>query len=497
MQLRRITAVAIVAVAVGSGASAAFAGPDGPPNDDFVNAIGLTLGSPTSGYTSNAGATKEAGEPNHAGKVGGASLWYRFELPVDAPISVDTCLADFDTLLAVYTGSTVSTLTPIASNDDNPSCATGSNRVSKVVFNAKAHRPYAVAVDGFNGATGHFFVAIDIANDFWQHRQVVGPIPVSSAGTNVSADDWAGEPHPPRGGGAVVWYSYTPGVSGPVALNTCHSDFDTVVAVYTGNDVHALHLVTSNDDGGAGACPSHGSGSAVTFNGFAGIEYSIGVDGYLSSTTGTATGNFVLAIGAPPSPPTITGVTAGDGWATIAFHPNGQGGAPFTSFWAVAVPAVKTASEPGSARRITLSGLTNGQTNTAEVLAYNSFGASFASSASATFTPNAGPATFTTKYSSTDATRLAKTAKYLNTSTSSAQLQSIGVVAYLLGLSHPAPSPVTPPNVTSGPTSVTTTYIAGGQSPLVTVMNQYALTPQEAQSFATSLVGFLLALGGH
>src|SRR5579872_4711066 len=47
-----------------------------PTNDNFGNAAAI------SGLTgtikgSNVGATKEAGEPSHAGNTGGASIWYR------------------------------------------------------------------------------------------------------------------------------------------------------------------------------------------------------------------------------------------------------------------------------------------------------------------------------------------------------------------------------------------------------------------------------------
>jgi M6 family metalloprotease-like protein len=55
-----------------------------PANDDLSNAQGLT-GSSTTVSGTNIGATKEAGEPNHAGNPGGKSVWYKWTPnPVEA-----------------------------------------------------------------------------------------------------------------------------------------------------------------------------------------------------------------------------------------------------------------------------------------------------------------------------------------------------------------------------------------------------------------------------
>ena len=68
--------------------------------------------------------------------------------PADGTMTLDTGGSSFDTLLAVYTGSSVTSLTPIVSNDDY------TNLTSLVVFGAKGGKTYLIAVDGFNGASG-------------------------------------------------------------------------------------------------------------------------------------------------------------------------------------------------------------------------------------------------------------------------------------------------------------------------------------------------------
>jgi PKD repeat protein len=122
-------------------------------NDGFANAEVLDGASETvTGGTT--GATKEAGEPNHADNSGGASVWYRWTPAGTGPVAIDTCASGYDTTLGVYTGSAVDSLTRVAANDDNPgACGSGTSK-SSVTFNAHAGTTYRIAVDGWDGATG-------------------------------------------------------------------------------------------------------------------------------------------------------------------------------------------------------------------------------------------------------------------------------------------------------------------------------------------------------
>ncbi|MCK6500840.1 MAG: hypothetical protein L6Q38_15295, partial [Nitrospira sp.] len=51
---------------------------------------------------SNVGATREDGEPRHARKSGGHSVWISWIAPSDGLFSLSTAGSDFDTILAVY-----------------------------------------------------------------------------------------------------------------------------------------------------------------------------------------------------------------------------------------------------------------------------------------------------------------------------------------------------------------------------------------------------------
>jgi hypothetical protein len=107
-------------------------------------------------YGSNFGATKQPGEPNHAGNRGGRSVWWRWTEPFGGMVTIDTKASRFDTLLAVYTGTSLRSLQRVTSNND---VASG-DRTSSVRFRAEAGRTYFIAVDGFapgggSAATGN------------------------------------------------------------------------------------------------------------------------------------------------------------------------------------------------------------------------------------------------------------------------------------------------------------------------------------------------------
>jgi hypothetical protein len=128
-----------------------------PANDYFANRIALSGSSATTSGT-NARATREAGEPRHAGNSGGKSVWWTWTAPASGTLTLDTVGSTFDTLLAVYTGSTVSALTTVASNDD-----AGGGTTSRVTFSAVAGRQYQIAVDGYGGASGSITLRLNLA----------------------------------------------------------------------------------------------------------------------------------------------------------------------------------------------------------------------------------------------------------------------------------------------------------------------------------------------
>jgi hypothetical protein len=126
------------------------------PNDNFSSAANIS-GSYDRSQTigSNVGATKEPGEPQHAGNSGGASVWWRWTAPTTGQVTIDTLESNFDTLLSIYTGNSVGSLAQVASNDDTQSSAQ-----SLVTFTATHGIAYYIAVDGYKALTGNIILTI-------------------------------------------------------------------------------------------------------------------------------------------------------------------------------------------------------------------------------------------------------------------------------------------------------------------------------------------------
>lgn len=126
-----------------------------PPNDNFANSVSIA-GSTGATTGTNVEATTETGEPDHVGLTFGfgKSVWWSWVAPANEDISIDTLGSDYDTLLAVYTGTSVSGLTLVVDNDD-----AGISLQSKVIFTAQAGTTYHIAVDGIGGDFG--FIALN------------------------------------------------------------------------------------------------------------------------------------------------------------------------------------------------------------------------------------------------------------------------------------------------------------------------------------------------
>ena len=277
-------------------------GTGGPGNDNFQNAQAISGASGSaSGTTFN--ASRQAGEPDHAGTPGGQSIWYVWTAPVSATFSFDTkepgFVSKFDALLAVYTGSAVNALTEVASNDNDPIVAPA----SRVRFAATAGVTYHIAVDGafarsgevvLNWKTGSPLEAPD--NDDFENATVIANASGTTTGTNVDADRQPGEPtHADLPGGHSVWYAWTAPNSGTFAFDTDGTSFNTLLAVYTGSTVTGLTGVASNDQ-------AFGlqDASRVRFNATGGVTYQIAVAGYRGeSGSMTLTWQPTAAFGGP------------------------------------------------------------------------------------------------------------------------------------------------------------------------------------------------------
>jgi hypothetical protein len=126
-----------------------------PLNDAFADRIrGPFNPWDVRAWGDNWGTTTEPGEPNHAGRASGRSAWWTWTAPRSGDVEM-TVRSDWDSVLGVYTGSSVDALTLVAENDNLPGSLS-----SGVSFWATEGTEYAIAVDGVDGAQGFLDVLI-------------------------------------------------------------------------------------------------------------------------------------------------------------------------------------------------------------------------------------------------------------------------------------------------------------------------------------------------
>jgi len=259
-----------------------------PPNDQFANAPRVE-GRVTTVLGSNSCATRENGEPRHNGFTAAASIWYRWLPNYTGDATITTFGSTFDTVLAIYRGSTLNNLTSVAANDDT----VPSVRWSSVSLRVTNGMPQFIAVDGFGGAAGGLALNINPAgNDRFTNCLVIANRSGSATGVNIGATT---EPGEPAHGAHSLWYCWTAPTNGLFRFHTHGSSIDTRLTVYGGTALSNLTQVTGNDD-------ARGlKTSAVLFDAVAGNTYSLAVT--------SADEGFVALSWEPVARPRIASIT--------------------------------------------------------------------------------------------------------------------------------------------------------------------------------------------
>ncbi len=260
-----------------------------PLNDDFASRATLA-GTNVRVRSSNAGATADL--PTHAGIATGADLWWTWTAPASTQVTFDTTGSTYDTVVAVYTGTSVGSLTPVGSNDD---AAVGVT-TSRLTLDVTAGTTYQIAVAGKAGASGQTNLRVGSvpANDTFAKAQIVTGQTFVLNATNLNAGSESGEPKPIAAAlGHTVWFKWVAPASGRFQLSAFATQIDTTAAVYTGTAVNALIPVASNNNANAATTgfPYYDTDALVPFNAIAGQTYYFAID-----NTDTEGGEFVLSL---------------------------------------------------------------------------------------------------------------------------------------------------------------------------------------------------------
>ncbi|HEU4737705.1 MAG TPA: hypothetical protein VFS54_01350 [Solirubrobacterales bacterium] len=305
-----VAAALVSLLAVPASASAGFADdfavsvahPEGNSGKDWVEPYFVKLSL----------ATKETGEPDHAGYPGGHSAWISWHFHEDTDVQARACGAkEADLVIAVYTGTAVNELTEVASQGEETEAG-----CAVVRFDAEEGVTYRIAVDAKSspGTTAmDFWMESFAPNDDFADATVVSTIPSTMEVDPQLATTEPGEPdHPGNGDGNSVWYRWTPWKSGFARIYNCVYWSGSSIAVYTGSSLGRLDLVASGKGGGPCSEPIE-----PRFHVKAGTTYSIAVEGHAEKTW-----KLVTAFGWVPR--RFLAVTrSGSGGGTVASDPVG------------------------------------------------------------------------------------------------------------------------------------------------------------------------------
>jgi hypothetical protein len=162
-----------------------------PSNDYFANATPSSLG--TVDELSTAQATLQTNEPEPSCQPDiGHSVWYVYEPSDDEFLHADTYTSNYDTVLAVYDGTSLNNLVEVACSDDTDDVE------SSVEFWAYYGETYYLQVAGYRNHSGilSFYLDTaapdDTAPTVTQPRPSVRVISTLGAGPGSTQISWSG-----------------------------------------------------------------------------------------------------------------------------------------------------------------------------------------------------------------------------------------------------------------------------------------------------------------
>jgi hypothetical protein len=118
------------------------------------------------GSGSSYNATKESGEPHPCSKRVGKSVWLTWVAPADGIAVFTTGGSAFDTALGVYTGTVLSNLVEVTTDDDS-----GGYHASRAMFNVLAGKAYHLCVGSLDKDGGEIALS-------WQLYATAYPLPI-------------------------------------------------------------------------------------------------------------------------------------------------------------------------------------------------------------------------------------------------------------------------------------------------------------------------------
>jgi hypothetical protein len=219
------------------------------PNDQFATPTALPSAAVFQwGLTNVTATTTEPGEPDHGSPTMNRSVWFTWTAPYTGFFALDTFASDYDTAIAVYTGSALNALTVVGKSPYDTYA--GRNRAR---FYATAGTVYriAVAAEIYHGIL-QLGLQMCPDNDYFGHAKPLPPgrteLQMHDFLTGSDEPGFIGIP-----GSNTAWYSWQAPEDLAAEITVTHPSKDMAVFAYTLPPVQVfslsdLILVASNDD---------------------------------------------------------------------------------------------------------------------------------------------------------------------------------------------------------------------------------------------------------
>ncbi|MCX6927448.1 MAG: hypothetical protein NT154_30220, partial [Verrucomicrobia bacterium] len=209
-------------------------------------------------------------------------IWFSYTPTLTGTGIVDTCASTFDTKIEVFDSS----MTSLGCNDDSSVCGGSPPRQSAFSFACTSGHTYYICAGGYGGASGQLQIRAHSicassgvpANDTCAGGYTLSDSPFYTYENTICASDDTGLPC--TGAGTIykgVWFNYTPAVTGNATVDTCGSDFDTKIIIFSGT-CGTRTLIGCNDD--SSTCGNGSLQSSYNFPCTAGTTYRICAGGY-------------------------------------------------------------------------------------------------------------------------------------------------------------------------------------------------------------------------
>ena len=303
-----------------------------PGNDSFANRLSVNLDNfRIAGI--NVDATAESREPAHAGNPAARSIWWSWKPSLRGVATLSTAGSSFNTTLAVYTGTSVSSLTLVAANDDDPASGqTPAGSASTRILRLTTPSPWTAwrcfgqrRLEYCAAEAPSTTISPAIFQSSVRSRQWPVPIPSprwSRANRSCGAA---------RGRLRVV-------VVDGSRFRTCDDVHGRKFVQHLARGLHGHEVVEPEDRGGQRRrSPGGTNTSRVSFTAVAGTTYHIAVDGYLGASgsivlrTPPLNDHFVHRISIPGAASTIVGYN--ELASKEPLEPNHAGNAGGKSLW--------------------------------------------------------------------------------------------------------------------------------------------------------------------